>query len=1045
MDPRFEQFINRLLLQPGVIRRWLCYPIKRDDPEYSLNRMFSSIIHAKVMFRVYPDSFDILETEHANLRIPLDVLSKEDRYSFDVFRKTCGPLVFNKIEMLGVANKIVFRRFKYDSKFTINRARLIRACCIGVLTAAAQRGVLIAAGVVLGNALQNCGLEKILLHEIRRMMEMIVKLHTPKDVLRLEHQPFQLICDGSSSYSSSSSSSSELKKVPVVKKRQLLPGPISDESSVHQTWPLVSSVQQSFVGSFEDFLTSVQKVGFRQKLTEIENKTRSRKMAVPVCHDCGGGASFFKGAGGFICEERLRAYVRKHGADNPLRTEVLFVAYATNSLLLSEADLPPPLLRALEDFTNDVDIVDGDDIVVPAPKILTARDHLAALLKREITLKPFTGEAAWTDLPITDMNRLFLHEHLQLVGHPAPERAVFAPNGTMRFGGCKSAMVSKPDLIYQLSLSICFFSLHHVGNAFGTYSSLHQLVRWMMEEANPYLTWFSVLNFCAPITYKRRAEALAAGPPKRCRSLNTWRTFLEICNNYLFVPNNQHGITHPTQVALMALKNFVMPNNQSGTYSQPVPLEVVVCLVDVAGEKIKSQKLGGSVEITFCRTGEDVDMYWATLFDRYECQELSATDTLEFMAMMVNKNTRHAPILWNSVFDSPLGTIDKQTASGKFARHNAKFFERVTRSLNHEPFPHGKVDDLMLRTLYASEHIGFSLVHRDPQSALQHYEGRLLTFADVCKFEAMKYRPLIECVPVWKNTDFVHKCSWTHLKIEPLVYPRPPPNCLCKHPTIPFDQRAVIGGILGLDKNAELRIKDFLISKRGRGGEGIEPKALMVHQRELIFQEIVELDEASPLRRLIPGRMLDGAVVHAYRQWIMAEHTRACANVKKIHIFGTDLFGQVSMSRWKEQPRNVEIFSLEHLFFLCHFDGHFFLGHVNMRAETLRFYDSLWSPRHQTKRQSSYVPYDEFAKNIEYYLIERYKFTHQGKEIDLTHWMFNVIPETVEGFLQSDFSNDCGCFMLRATERLAFDKPLTRLGNMDDFRCHVYTVTQSKF
>jgi hypothetical protein len=249
--------------------------------------------------------------------------------------------------------------------------------------------------------------------------------------------------------------------------------------------------------------------------------------------------------------------------------------------------------------------------------------------------------------------------------------------------------------------------------------------------------------------------------------------------------------------------------------------------------------------------------------------------------------------------------------------------------------------------------------------------------------------------------------------------------CECECPDKDFDQRLVP---YGFDKQKDQELEDF-VRDGHYGGQLPEPRFLTDEERQALFDGIANSDT---FKCLIPGMMLKGTVIDLYRNYLLKMLEKLSCGKKKVHIFHTAFFNTNEKNRIAVPRGNVDLFALDHVFFLLHSveSKHFFLAHVDMQSKPkrLKFYDSF----------GNHEDYKERADVIRTYLAEHH-MAKKNMPLSFSGWKFEKKPERIRDYMQTAKGNDCGCWMLRTVEHIVMGWPLEEVGiRMDDYRAHIY-------
>ena len=171
MNPLFETWCNEMLCRPSVVRRWLKYPVRRDDAIFSLKVLFNHIKKSPVRVRLFPESISLFAEE--SLGVPLCALVGQDLKVLNMMH-THASLIFKETKTLNVGGKRIYSKFKYDHRLALCRMDIVRACCLALMTSAAERNVLLGCCIVLGAALMDIGYDKFYTEEIPKMALVIL-------------------------------------------------------------------------------------------------------------------------------------------------------------------------------------------------------------------------------------------------------------------------------------------------------------------------------------------------------------------------------------------------------------------------------------------------------------------------------------------------------------------------------------------------------------------------------------------------------------------------------------------------------------------------------------------------------------------------------------------------------------------------------------------------------------------------------------------------------------------------------------------------------
>lgn len=1024
MNPEFENWVNYILCQPRVVRRWLRYPIHKNDATSSLKTLLGEISSCPPEFCIFPDFVTFFKSDHVALRIPLCELSESDQAGIEDLRRNASK-IFRKVEKLHVSRKIICRDFMYNNQFAIWRYDVIKACCIALLTSAHKRGILIPTTIVIKGALLHAKEEKLAIHVLPRIALTVMghpffgqkPVATIKDktvellensalanetsvqsslVEELDESSVHTTSDISTSVQNNSLSNGTSVHGLLANESSVQNGSLANETSVHGLSVSESSVQELDSGFLDQEDASV---GF------------SESFLPAMCDECGGGVEERKTAAEFK-QELLDGYVDKYfgqeSAADKARWRVLFLAYAADRLNIASFLRREErwILDAFEAFTNgepvatqtQTDKLDGVKSSWYVHRMFQRSGLLLRVCKRN---EPWITEA------LQDTRFLFGGLAVSEMPHPDPENACGGEVGAGWWAGKQSMMVTPAQHDYQASLVIAFLAGRPLGHPDGTFYPMATAMRWIARHGDPILAWFAFAIGWLPACHDDRRAMIKRGPPTRCRDRKNWQALVDACDAYVAV--DKLDASHPTQVVFRAIVNFVSPDADIMFSTSFKPR--TVRLVDLQGKSRNKNKLLRSV--VKLKGKGDVDTYWERLLQEGD---------VEGMASLVTNDSRNTEIDWDSVF-APF-----ESWPGCFASHfNGKYQSDFT---NFVPVDYDFEDDATGNTtvfgdaLMVAETVVWA---REPVESLDSMLSgrRMLPVSYIHNFPIGK-DITIDNVKVVRDSSLVSQeksMDFLPIKARPLAYP----SCECKRRDGDFDQRLFP---FGIDKQKDRQIDTF-VREGEYGGMLTEPRAYTEAERKALFDGITDKNFL-PLR---PGFMLTGTLIEFYRCKLLAQLERLSAGKKKVHIFHTAFFN-TDPKNWHATPRKFDLFALEHVFFLLHSaeSNHFFLAHVDLEQKRLRFYDSMGNSEN----------YKEFANKIRFYL-KQHHMDRKGFPLSLKGWEFKTHPERIANYMQSIDGNDCGCWMLRTVEHIIMGWPLTDMGNMDDYRLHIYqTIAPQK-
>lgn len=736
------------------------------------------------------------------------------------------------------------------------------------------------------------------------------------------------------------------------------------------------------------------------QLRAQERRARATEPPKDMCPTCG------KHKGELVDppynQGLLDAYVAQHltMAGHPLTPKnmatfrVIFLTYVTNTFdaKAHEGVFDSSSIDLLKLFLHGVPLPSSPSL--PSFSARSPQEHWSAILNKEvgIYINPDTEEP-FSVSPI-QRTALFGMRSVFLLPHPDPARAVGSPG---YWGGQASVLATNEDRLYQFSLLATYLLIRpYPGYA------LRPLLWWMLHHGHPeFLT--RIIQYWIPTSRKFHGRMFNSPIPDRCKSRDNWNIILS-------------SIKDDYELAWRAICNFVRPNTQV-CYNRPYEKNSGVKVVELG------HPLPVGEDFVVKILEDKADDYWdymlKSLFDS------SPQDrSLEEMALFVTHSMLVKP--------APLfGTGSKKLEL------DAVFVHRLARGC-YPQRPSSRPEYSMPG----------SLTHLTLWRALVEWENSLWGVETVT--EEQPAPPL--------DIDFTYRTrNGSPLKELCLLWPEPrePAKefpivnakridhrlCDCNGASAnAYDNRAITG------LRGHKASRSLVDRCDEHDAASLCPVALKPPE---IDPGLLPDNEMPPENSMLkPGRMINDEIMQGYID-ILQDHLKVhkCEN-SNVYVFSQlgMAVGKDTKSFAKRVPdliRNVpgDVLKRKFILFPLLIGGaHFVLGVAEISKKRIYVIDS-WEETWTKSRLNEVARMKEVVRQLK---------IRADEDSDMTTWKIDEIPLVLVDskgkryHKQQEGSNDCGLFVLRAIECLAYGIDLKIPIDMNNYRRYVDYVLRYK-